>query len=95
MLVSNPNGVNLHSKSARDTLAERCFKPQRGKFTLRLLSRNTLRAVVSNPNGVNLHSMSDGYPTILPSSFKPQRGKFTQMKMDLKELAEKFQTPKG
>ena len=36
------------------------FKPQRGKFTLKIVKRRTIDEIVSNPNGVNLHYRSSG-----------------------------------
>ena len=34
MIVSNPNGVNLHVQNSQTSATQTtCFKPQRGKFT--------------------------------------------------------------
>ena len=58
-IVSNPNGVNLHSQAASGgATRDYGFKPQRGKFTRRGRGRSVARLGVSNPNGVNLHNVN-------------------------------------
>ena len=53
MIVSNPNGVNLHEKKAGAAATKpKSFKPQRGKFTLgRNAVNKPLNIMFQTPTG--------------------------------------------
>ena len=91
--VSNPNGVNLHTRIAvRSSTRLYCFKPQRGKFTLGRFLGGYHTRFVSNPNGVNLHFK----PLVefqATNGFKPQRGKFTRPRLSTTKLRPKSFKP--
>ncbi len=95
-VVSNPNGVNLHSNfSLRASRRKSVSNPNGVNLHTLSTPPETGSPLVSNPNGVNLHKFLDGFGYFPAVCFKPQRGKFTRYRQCLRKPRATFQTPTG
>ena len=96
MIVSNPNGVNLHFIGNIYENPKLRFKPQRGKFTRAKSEFDNLLQECFKPQRGKFTLKEIRSEKYKKPSFKPQRGKFTLSFARKKSLMQTwFQTPTG